>query len=202
MKIRRLQIESQQMARISVQAQMARLSISMPIRRIKAVQQHRAQMTVSRKNPSLEVDMESLRNNIGLKSIGTLTREIAAQSFAQARQGTKNIENNGDYVAALPHEGNPIAQISRTAMLRTKTVSAPAKAADPTVSIKGNPGSIKINWSLQDVSIIWDEYQTPIITVDPKPSVNIVMAQEPRLEFKVVEHSYPPESGRTVNEEI
>lgn len=202
MKVRRLQIESQEMARISVQSQMARLSINVPIRRIKAVQQHHAQMTVSRKSPGMEIDMESLRNNTGLKSIETLTRELTARAFAQARQGIKNIENNGDYVAVQPRKGNPIAEISRMAMLRTKTASTSGKAADPTVSVKSDPGSLNINWSLQDVSITWDDYQTPTIKVEPKPSVNIVMSQEPRLEFKVVEHSFPPESGRTVDQQI
>ena len=191
------------MARISVQAEMARLSINAPTRRIKAVQQNRAQMKVIRKHPSIKVDMTSLRNNIGLKSIKTLTREIAAQSVAQAKQGIKNIENNGDFVAAFSGSGNPIAEIARRAMLQTRRVpSAPGRAVDPTVNVKSDPGSLRIDWSMQDISITWDDYQAPVITIEPKHTVDVVLVQKPHLEFRVVEQSYPRESGRTVDEEI
>jgi hypothetical protein len=201
MKIRRLQIESQQMARISVKAQLARLSIDAPIRGIKAVQQRRAQMTVNRENPSLEIDMVNLRNNIGLKSVRTLTQETASQSLAHARQAIKNIENNGDYVAQLPRTGNPIAQISRSKLVRSIPAPTPRGVSDPTVSVKSDPGSLSIDWSMQDLSITWDDFQTPTITIEPKPSIDVVLVQEPRLEFKVVEHSFPPESGRTIDKE-
>lgn len=202
MRIRRLQIESSQMARISIQAQMARLSINAPLRRINSIQQQSAQMSVDKENPSLEVDAESLRNNIGLKSPATLTREAASQSVDQIKQTIKKIENNGDYVATLPRSGNPIPQIARNALLSPKPAAPPRGVSDPTVSIKSNPGSLSIDWSMQDLSITWDDYQTPVITIEPKPSVNVVLAQEPYIEFKVVEQAYPPESGRTIDKEV
>lgn len=189
------------MARIRVEAQMARLSIDMQPRRMR-VDWQRAKMTVSRENPSLEIDMEDLRNNIGLKSIDTLTREMASQSYAQARQGIKDIENNGDYVAKLPHSGNPIAQIARNSMLEVRRMPAAGNVSDPTVPVKSHPGSLSIDWSVHDVSITWDDYQDPVITIDPKPAVNVTLAQEPHIAFKVVEYAYPPESGRTIDEEI
>ncbi|NLA87640.1 MAG: hypothetical protein GX847_10270 [Clostridiales bacterium] len=202
MKIRRLQIESHQLARLSIQMQMAGLSIKTPIRRINTVQQQRARMEINREYPRMKVDMESLRNNTGLKDIWTMTKEIAAQSFAHARQAVRNIENNGDYVAKPHHKGNPIAEIARRVMLRTKVPSTPGKAVDPTVDVKSDPGSLSINWSLHDVLITWDDYQTPIITVEPKPSIDITLAQKPHIEFKIVEYTYPPESGRNVDEAI
>lgn len=202
MKIRRLQLESRQMARIDIQAQLARLSINAPMRGIQTVQQQYAKMTVRRENPNLEIDMESLFNNIGLQRAGTLTREMRSQSYAQVRQAIKNIENNGDYVAALPSQGNPIAAIARTAMLRTKSVSTSGSAPDPTVHISSNPGSLSIDWSTQDLSITWDDYQAPIITFDPKHSVDVILVQKPHLEFKVIEQSFPPESGRRIDQEV
>jgi hypothetical protein len=202
MKIRRLQIETHQMARISVKAQLARLNINAPMRRIKAVQQQRAQMTVKREDPSLKVNMESLRNNTGLKSLGTLRREFSSQALAQAKEGIKTIENNGDFIAAQPRQGNPIAQLARNAIVRAKPTPPPRGASDPTVSVTGNPGSLSIDWSVQDVSITWDDYQAPLITIEPKPSVDVVLVQEPQLTFRVVEHTFPPESGRTIDKEV
>lgn len=181
---------------------MAGLSINTPMRRIKAVQQQRPQMTVKREYPSLDVDMQSLRDNIGLKSVGTLVKESASQAYAKVQQGIKNIENNGDAIAALPQQGNPIAEISRSAMLRVKQAPTSGGAVDPTVPIKSNPGSLRIDWSVQDIAISWDNYQSPIITVEPKPSVDIALAQKPHLEFRVVEQSFPPETGRTIDQAV
>jgi hypothetical protein len=202
MKVRRLQLDVDQMARLSIEIQMARLSIDYKHRKIKEVQQHSARMNVSRTNPSLDVDMQSLRNNIGLKNVEVLTQDNAAQAVSQAQQAVKTIENNGDYIAVLPKKnGNPIAAIARQTMLRTRQPAVPRGSSDPTVMIKGNPGTLTIDWSLHDITISWDDYQAPVITLDPKPSVDIELAQEARIEFRVVEMSIPPEAGRTFDKE-
>lgn len=190
------------MARLSVEAQLAQLSINAPMRRIKAIQQQRAQMTVKREDPSLEIDMTSFRNNNGLKSVATLARESASQATAKVKQSIKNIENNGDRVAAQPRNGNPIAQIARSALVSIKQPAPPRGASDPTVSVMSEPGSLNIDWSVQDMSITWDDYQNPVISIEPKPSVEILLAQKPTLEFKVVEQAFPPETGRTIDKEV
>jgi hypothetical protein len=202
MKVRRLQIEGDQMARLSIEIQLARLSVDFKHRRIKEIQQQSAQMKVSRQNPSLDVDMRNMRNNIGLKDVGTLAQENTARAINEIQQTVKTIENNGDFVASLPRKGgNPIASIARQGMLRIRQPSVQRGAIDPTVTVKGNPGSLNIDWSLQDITISWDDYQAPVITLDPKPSVNIQLAQEAHVEFKVVEQSIPSESGRTIDKE-
>jgi hypothetical protein len=189
------------MARLRIEVQLARLSIDYKHRRIKEIQQQSAQMKVSREYPSLQVDMRSLRNNIGLKNIEVLVRENVSQAYSSVQQSIKTIENSGDQIAALPRKGNAIAAIARQNMLRTRQPSVPRGVSDPTVGMKSNPGSLSIDWSLQDLTISWDDYQAPVITLDPKPSVNIELAQEARIEFKVVEQSIPPESGRTIDKE-
>jgi len=200
MKVRRLQLEVNQMARLSAKVQLARLSVDFKYRRIKEVRQHRPQMKVRRENPSLKVEMRSLYENIGLKSIRTLAQESVALAQSQVREATKAIENNGDMMAALPRKGgNPVAEIAWRNMLKTRQ---PIRRGliDPTVPMKGDPGSFKIDWLIHDLVIKWDDYQSPVITLDPKPSVDVEMVQEPRLEFKVVEQYIPPESGRTIDE--
>lgn len=202
MKVRRLQIESQQMARIGIEMQMARLNVDMKMRRMRVDDQN-PEMSLERVNPSLDVDMTRLRNNLGMKDINTLTRELGTRAVEHAQQAIKNIENNGDNVAKMPRSGNPIAQIARTAMLREKRpLPVGTGDMDGTVDIKSDPGSINIDWSIHDMSITWDDYQSPIITIEPKPSVDIMIEQEPHLKFKVIEQTYPPESGRAIDEEI
>ncbi len=203
MKIRRLQVEEMTLPRINVDTTMARLSVHAPIRRIKTIHGQHPQMTVSRENPKIEVDMESLRNNIGLKSSATLVRDQAAKARAQSTQGIKDIENAGDAMAAIPHSGNPVAAIALAKITRmAPNLQGSGRAVDPTVDIKGHKGALSIDWSIQDISISWEEYQQPVITVDPKPSVEITLAQPGHIKFIVVEQSFPPEKGRSIDEEV
>ncbi len=102
-------------------------------------------------------------------------------------------------MAKLPRKGgNPAAEIARRNMLK---IRRPIQRGliSPTVPMKGDPGSLSIDWLIHDLVIKWDDYQSPVITLDPKPSVDVEMVQEPRLEFKVVEQSIPPEAGRTID---
>jgi hypothetical protein len=201
MKIRRLQVEENQMAQIRVESRMARLSIDTRLRRIKQTEQQSAQMRVIRENPSIETDMEELRNNIGLKDTVTLTRDMTSRAASHMEQAIKTARRNSDYISSLPQSGNPIAQVERQNVLAVPRLPEAGGIIDPTVDIRCNPGSISIDWSIQDVTIIWDDYQSPVIRVEPKPSVNVELVQEQRLSFRVVEQSIPPEAGRMIDEE-
>jgi hypothetical protein len=202
MKVRRLQLESMELARIRIEMQLAGLSIEAPMRRIQTIRNERPEMTVKREDPTIEVDMESLHNNIGLKSPMVLTQDRVAMAKSQSLQKIKDYENNGDAMAALPHKGNPIAAIARARLIHPNKPAQPSgQARDPLVTVEGHQGSLNIDWSIQDISIRWDDYQSPVITVDPKPFIDISLAQEGSVEFRVVEQSIPPETGRTIDAE-
>ena len=201
MKVRMLQLVENQMARLRVEFQMGRVSIDSRLRTIKQIDQHSAQMTVTRENPSIEANMESLRNNIGLKNDATLTRDMASEAVSRLEQSNREVKSFSSAVGSLPHSGNAIAQYARRALTSLPRVPSASGLVDPTVDIKANPGSININWSLQDVKIIWDDYQAPMIRLDPKPYVNVELEQDAHVEFRVVEQSIPPEAGRTIDEE-
>ncbi|SHH83114.1 hypothetical protein SAMN02745823_01093 [Sporobacter termitidis DSM 10068] len=201
MKVCRLQLEAYELARLRANSQRAGLSLDYNYRGIKNIQQPSPQMTTNREDPSIEVDARNLRNNTGRKDIAAFMQDIVSQACSQAREGTKTIENNGDVVAALPHRGgNPIAEIARRKMLSVRQFAARQDVFDPMVNVSVNTGSFSIDWSIQDLTINWDDYQGPVLIVDPKPSVNIDLAQEARVEFKVVEETIPPETGNTIDE--
>lgn len=200
MKVRRLQVETMELARLRVQTERAQISIEAPLRRIADLQPQRTQMDISSESPSVKVDMTSLMNNIGLKDIGTLAQDVVTEAQAKAKQGIKEIENNGDTVAKLINRGNAIAQIARSRILEVAQPAKPRGAVDPTAEIIVNTGSLKIDWSTQDLKIQWDELQMPVISVDPKASVDISLAQKAHVEFKVVELSIPPVTGRNVDQ--
>lgn len=203
MKVVRLEIVSQQMAKLGIETQRAELSIKAPVRKIQSIQPKRARMVIKREAPSLDIDMARFRNNVGLKDIGTLTQELSRQASNQASQAIREMDRNGDAMAKLPHSGNMIAQIARNRLLAPgKPLAGTGMAQDPTVGMAGHPGSISIDWSTQDMTISWDENQAPIITLEPKPSVDIQLAQEPNIEFRVVEQMIPAETGRAIDAQM
>jgi hypothetical protein len=116
-------------------------------------------------------------------------------------EANKTVRSNGERFVTLPHGRNPIAQVAKQKVKSAPPPRQGGAVIDPTIRIKANPGSISINWSIQDVKIIWDDYQAPVIRIDPKPYINVELAQEARVEFKVVEQSIPPEAGRMIDAE-
>jgi hypothetical protein len=198
MKVQRLQIE-QQMAQIHIASQRASLSIEMPKRTMR-VERKRARMAVDRRNGKIELNMRKFRDNIGLKGILSLAAENAARAKAKAERGIREIVRTGDRIGTLPGGENPVASAIREKMLEPETVQSdwdivPAGA----VEMEGKPGALDINWLRHDLKIAWDEYQTPIITVEPKPAVYVEIVREPNVEYTVVELTIPAETGRSID---
>lgn len=200
MRVRRIEIE-QQLAQIRVDSRMASLSVEMR-RRGMSVEQNNARMQVERSSPDIALDMREFRDNIGLKSVFTLTRESAARAQAQVSQSIKKFASNADFIGTLPQNGNPIAQVARRQMLEpTVFDSGRSRVPEGAVKMEGKPGNLRIDWSKHDLVINWDQFQTPVITVEPKASVEVELAREPILEFTVVEEYIPKETGQTLDTE-
>lgn len=200
MKVQRIEIE-QQLAQIRVDSQMASLSVEMR-RRSMSLEQGNARMQVERSAPDIALDMQEFRDNIGLKSVFTLTRESVAKAQAQVSQSIKKFASNADFIGTLPQSGNPIAQVARQQMLEPSVFdSGRSQVPEGAIKMEGKPGDLQIDWSKQDLVINWDQFQTPVITVEPKASVNVEIAREPILEFTVVEEYIPKETGQTLDTE-
>ena len=200
MKVRRLQIV-QQKAQIQIDSQMAYLSIEMP-KRIMSLETQRAKMNVKTQPAKVDLDMEDFKNKIGIKSMQTLNDQIAAKAFSHVTSTIKEIANDAAYIGTLPSSGNPIADLSRSKMLRVEEPKLYDGASlDGTIKMSGTPGDIQIDWTSNEVKISWDEFQSPSITVEPKASVNVEMVQKPSVEFTVVEQTIPAETGRILDAE-
>lgn len=200
MKVRRVQIE-QEMARIRVESQMASLSIETSKRGM-TVENTPARMSAERRDGTVEIDMADFRDNIGLKSIQTLAAENAARAQAQVEQSIRRLAGEADYIGTLPHAGNPIAEVARNKMLESKVPDMNSgEVPDGAIGMRGEPGSVAIDWSRHDLKINWDEFQSPVITVEPKASVDVQVVRKPTVEYTVVELTIPPETGRTIDAE-
>jgi hypothetical protein len=200
-RIQKLQIE-QKFARISIQNQMARLQIRTPIRRIKEVDVKRAQMIVQRKGPRVQIDSGVLLRNTARGGLQHLLSVKAAEARQSLQKVIKNLNQKAKVMLESPDRSQIIAQNAMNDMLSVPEMYPKAEIGENPVAFGIDPGMLQIDWTEHEITIRWDEYQAPVIVVDPKPSVNIMLEQEPSIEIKVVEHVYPPEQGATVNTEV
>ncbi|MPM97961.1 hypothetical protein SDC9_145142 [bioreactor metagenome] len=160
------------------------------------VDQARAQMRVEQQAPEVELDMQAFRDTLGMKTMGTLNKQAAQRAKSTASQGIKDIAADANFVGTLPSEGNAIGKLARMRMMEVSTPQTGiGEGATGNVGMKGDPGKLQIDWDKHDLKITWNDYQTPVITVEPKPSVSVEMIQEPQVQITVVEMSIPPEVG-------
>lgn len=198
MKVVRLQIE-QQMAQIQIQSQRAKLNIESP-RRGMEINMSPAQMSVDHKPGSVQLDSTSLKENTARKSIFALQRQFAAESIQNARQGVERIVQEGDYVAQQPNSGNAWGTLAKNRMLEVNTPTyGRSSVPDNGISMNGDGGYCEISWTEHELEINWEDYERPHVTVDPQASVEIWLAQEPRIEIEVVEEYIPAEIGRNID---
>ena len=202
MKVDRLKIE-QQFAQIQINSTMAGLSIETH-RRGMRVEHQRARMSVERTPGSVKLDMKSYYRNIGLESAAEYTDNNVRQAYSDAQQGIQRIVSEGNQIGTLPGNGKQIAQVASNRMIQNTLTNNQSGGSVPAGAIKmeGDPGSLNINWQRYDMRISWDPFESPSITVEPKPSVRIEMLQEPKVEISVVEDYIELETGKNIDTEI
>ena len=199
MKVYRLRIE-QEMARIAVESQMAALAIKKQ-QRTMHIEQQRAIMSIEREAAYMKLDLQGFYDNIGLKGPQTLNRDTAANARADANQAISQIMSDARFVGTLPATSNGIGQLARQKLLAPYQPE-PGGMPPGAMEMQGNPGRIQIDWSNYELNIIWDQYQAPKIRLEPKASVEVRLAQEPRIEYRMVEEMIPPRSGRNIDAAI
>jgi len=201
MKIQRLQIE-QQMMRIRVESQRAALSIDYPAQRQMRIDRQDAKMTVKKEQPKIKLDMQDFCNHHGMQDIGSFTAKSAAQACEDISQNIREIVSDGNTIARVPNNGNPIAELAKSKMLKVETPDMDGGVPYGPVKMDGDPGAIRMDWSKYDLKIIWDKYQSPEINVKPKASVDARVVQDPYIKCTVVEQTIPPEKGAAFDEKI
>lgn len=198
MKVVRLQIE-QQMAQIQVSSQKARLGIESPHRKME-VNRQPAKMTVDNQLGSVALDSTSLKENTGRCSVFSLQRKYAAESVENAQNWIQKVVQDGDYVAQQPNPGNTWGTLAQEHMLEVDTSdSGRSTVPQSGISMNGNGGHCKINWSPYELGVKWENYQSPNITVEQKPSVEVQLSQKPKITFEAKEEYIPPEIGQNVD---
>lgn len=201
MEVQRVQIE-QQMARIKVETQRARLKIEQEMRQME-INMERAKMTVNRENASLEVDSTALKNNTARRDIYTLQDHFASNSISKGFQGISDIVAKGDYLAKLPDQtgGRKIGQHAKQKLIESVAPASYGRSQLPQkgIEVTGKKGDFSIDWTPYKLDISWGAMQRPVITLDPKGSVNVELAQRASVECNVVTMTIPKEIGNLVD---
>jgi hypothetical protein len=198
MRVRRIEIE-QQMARIQIESQRAQIRIESH-RRDMEIQQAAAKMQVNRQAGSLEVDTTAAQENTGHRSAMAQQNYFADRSIQMAQAGVSRRVQDGDIAGQQPQTtDNMMAAVAASHMLEEQVPTVDVSTVPPAISVNATPESFEINWEMQDLEINWEQYQRPNITVEPPPSVEISLAQEARMECKVVDEYIPAQTGQKVD---
>lgn len=201
MEVQRVQIE-QQMARIKIETQRARLKIEQEMRQME-INMERAQMTVNRENGSLDIDSTALRNNTARRDIYTLQDHFASNATMKGRQGISEIVSKGNYLAQLPDNtgGRKVGQHAKQKLIESVSPATYGRSPLPQsgIEITGKKGEFSIDWTPYKLDISWGAMQRPVVTLDPKGSVNVELAQRASVDCTVVTMTIPKEIGNLVD---
>lgn len=197
-RIQKLQIE-QKFARISIQNQMARLQIRTPMRRIREIDVKRPKMVVYRRWPSLHINSDVLKRNTARGTLQDLISLKAQEAKESLQKVVQNLNQKAKEMLETAERAGLIAQQAMEDMLSVKELKPKAELGENPVSFYIDPGELRIDWTEHDITIEWDEYQSPVIVLEPKPQVQVKLEQRPTIAIKVVEYVYTPERGMTIN---
>jgi hypothetical protein len=190
------------MAQIDIRIQQARLHLEMPDRRMEIVSK-RPEMRAFQEKPEVELDMDELKANMGLKTYDQMITEAAYNARTEARQGIRETVSQSKFIGDVTINGNKIAMVARDKMLE---YSEPQMGHSPVppgaVDMDGKPGTLEIEWSGYELSIDWSGEFMPEITVEPPSSVDVEISRPPRVKISVTEVYIPATSGRNVNTEV
>lgn len=201
MKVMRLSIE-QHRAQINIEIQRAQLHVERPDRYMEIIHE-RPEMTVSLENAEVELDMDELKANIGLKTYGQLTAQAAADARAHANREIKEIVRTSKYIGDVTIHDNKVAKVAKDKMLEYHDPHMGRSPVPPgAVEMDGKPGTIEINWSSYELSIDWVGEYMPEVYVKPTGSVNVEISTQPSVKISVSEVYIPALSGRNVNTEV
>lgn len=202
MKVQRIQIE-QEMARIQIESRRASLKVEQSERRSE-IKSQPAQMNVNRQKGSISIDMTALEQNTARMDPAALQQSFASQATAAAWDGVQELSSDGVFVAQQPNYGQSmIGKLARQKLIANEMPSTGRSPVPPVpVEITGDAGEFSIDWEPQVVEINWSELQAPTFSLEPRPSVEVNLVQEPSVTSTVVEMTIPAEPGHNIDIEV
>ena len=146
------------------------------------------------------------KNDREMKKVPTKTspdREKLEWIARKGFQGISDIVAKGDYLAKLPDQtgGRKIGQHAKQKLIESVAPASYGRSQLPQkgIEVTGKKGDFSIDWTPYKLDISWGAMQRPVITLDPKGSVNVELAQRASVECNVVTMTIPKEIGNLVD---
>jgi hypothetical protein len=190
-KVAVVQVE-QQLAQLQVEFQLGTLKMDIPSRGMK-IDYQSDQLDIKTTQPEIQVDLSSYWYRMGMKNSMDFSQDITSRANEIALEATRTIAKDGDMVGTLPQQGNPISEIAKNNILdnNVKPFSTYDTVPGNVVDVTVNSGGVDIRNNEGNCKIVWDKMTSPTVEFDPPPSVDVYLAQKPRLEVQIVEMDFP-----------
>ncbi|MCD4839171.1 DUF6470 family protein [Neobacillus sedimentimangrovi] len=182
--------ECMQIPQIQINQTPARIGIrtTPPIQEIQqkpadlSIKQTKATMTIDRIPARLEIDQEQAWNELNVKRLSVLSKDMAEYSKQAGLEAIAQIAQEGDQLATIEKNTNAIADIAFE-----KAVPLPA---DFNIAFIPSHGSVKINYIPTELHIHWKLGGPEINAVQNKPihyytpgKVEIYLRQKQKLDI-------------------
>ncbi|MED3624010.1 DUF6470 family protein [Neobacillus thermocopriae] len=147
-----------------------------------SIKQTKATMTIDRKPSRLEIDQEQAWNELNVKRLSVLSKDMTEYSRQVGLEAIAQIAQEGDQLAAIEKNNNAIVDIAIE-----KGLPLPA---DFNIAFIPSHGSVKINYIPTELHIHWKLGGAEINAVQNKPihhytpgKVEIYLRQKQNLDI-------------------
>ena len=201
--IRSITIE-QQLAEIGVHRTPAQMHIERQQMEMK-ITTEQPHMDIERKNPTFKVNRKKINSESGLKPPDVLSKEIRENGKEMAQRGMKTAVEDGNFLGDVKKPGDRVGMLARqkamNAILKKKEMNI-GLMPKSIPEIEWDRGYMRINWSKHSIVIDWDGDYMPVVTIDPKHSIEIYLRTEPYFRITVNEAEDPSTPGSLVNKAV
>ncbi|WP_251554715.1 DUF6470 family protein [Neobacillus muris] len=167
------------------------LRITQPVQEIHqpqaeiSIQQVPAEMTIERQPSELRIDQDEAWNQLGLKKLSVLMKDMAAYSRQKGFEAIAKIAAEGEQMAHIELKRDAIVDIAKA-----KAMPGPA---DFTIAFIPSYGSVHIQYKPSEIHIDWQlggassEYQPTKAVHEYTPGkTEVYLQQRPQLEISFV----------------
>ena len=194
----KLNIE-QQRAQISIDIQNARIHVKVPQRQMQ-INHEPARMKITRSEGEVDIDLQAVKNNLGLKSYEERTRAAVQKAKANAQQSVRESVSDAAQISDVS-KGQSIGKLAKSKLIAFKNPKPGRSPVPPPVEMDGKPGQMQIEWIKGGITIDWEGENLVEVYVEPPHSVNIELSQRSSIQISLIEETLPEILGRKVSAE-
>lgn len=131
----------------------------------------------------VNIDTFEIRQETGLKTDATITKELANEGMKIAYEGTARVVNEGNALAEIHNNVRPsdIAKQRSMESFKVETVMDFIPKSRPDISWDG--GTISLNYQTDKLNFEWDVFDKASFEFVP-PSIQFTVTERPKVEIE------------------